>query len=345
MSEPIPRILIYRLRYLGDVILTTPILQAIRMHYPAAHLTLATDAAYVPLFATHPALDAVLPVTSQSLKSWPGRREWVGRLRAGQYSCALNLARSLSSALYLALAGIPKRVGFATNGHALLQTSSVPYSPVAFEPACFAAVAQAAGISVDTLMPVLTVTPEAQARAELLLPEAGYVAVHVGCSHPAKTWPAAYFARVLTEVQAWGARPVLVGGPSEQAYAAEILQQCPVPIPSLVGTLDLPTLLAILARARLFLGVDSGPAHLARAAGVRGVVLFGPTVPEKWGHPENINLSGHIACSPCYPWKCQTPTCMTAVSPESVLAAMQHLLIPMTSGGHDGLLSCAGRQG
>jgi O-antigen biosynthesis protein len=152
-----------------------------------------------------------------------------------------------------------------------------------------------------------------------------------------KQWPVEYFASVLDRlVEADGARIVLIGAPGEEPVAEELLTRLrhPEAVTSLVGKLPLADLPALLARAALFLGNDSGPKHIAAGLGVPTVGVHSGTVDvREWGPigPNAVAVAREMVCSPCYlsnPEDCRRGlACLRQLSPEIVYDACRRLLL------------------
>jgi ADP-heptose:LPS heptosyltransferase len=163
------------------------------------------------------------------------------------------------------------------------------------------------------------------------------ICVHPTAGNAMKQWPAEYFASVLDRlVETEGAQIVLIGAPGEEPVAEELLARLrhPGAVTSLVGKLPLAELPALLARAALFLGNDSGPKHIAAGLGVPTVgVHSGTTDVREWG-PIGANavaVAREMVCSPCYlsnPEDCRRGlACLRQLSPETVYDACRRLLL------------------
>lgn len=127
----------------------------------------------------------------------------------------------------------------------------------------------------------------------------GFIAVHAGASFKGRQWQPERFAEAIDEIVAdSGLGIALVGGPDEREAAARIIARTAAPVVDLVGSLSLETLLAVLKQARLFLGNESGPMHMAAATGTPVVGLFGLTHPSRWG-PVGVPSIGLRPPMPC----------------------------------------------
>ncbi len=174
---------------------------------------------------------------------------------------------------------------------------------------------------------------EAETRAAALVPERGYIHVHPTSRWSFKSWTVEKNADLIARLAADGHRLVLTAAPakSELAMAAAIEKLAPGKFLNLAGRLSIKELGALAARAKLFVGVDSMPMHLAAAMGTPAVALFGPSGETEWG-PWNVKhrivASGH-ACRPCGNDGCgggKISECLTTLPVEQVHAAARALL-------------------
>ncbi len=250
---------------------------------------------------TTPCLDEIIEFDPRGRDSGTARfLRLVLRLRRGRFDTCFVLNRSFHSALIPALAGVPLRAGFASEGRTWLLSRPVPYDPDKSEIDCYFDVLRAVAphISTDTSLALwLSDTERAQAAADLQLawgaavPPARLVGIQPGASLPEKRWPAARFAALADALAASDpdVRIALVGGPDERPAANAMLENCAPQTRALtrdfVGRFDLRGSLALLSHLGLFVGNDTAILHSANALGVTTVALFGPTNPRKWGAP------------------------------------------------------------
>jgi lipopolysaccharide heptosyltransferase I len=158
-------------------------------------------------------------------------------------------------------------------------------------------------------------------------PGTSWVAMNVSARWPTKRWPAASFAEVADRLQQEGCGAVvMIGGPDERADVAAVSGMMKTPAIDLAGATTVGLLPALLSRASLLIANDSGPMHVAAAAGTPVVALFGPTSAARTG-PYGVGhevLTGKVPCSPCFSRTCHNTLpleCLRLVSPEQVLAA------------------------
>ena len=257
-----------------------------------------------------------------------------GRLRQLGAEDVLVLAPSLRGAVLAGLSGIPRRRGIGGEGReaVLTQVHRVPgglrgqhLARTWFE---------AAGGKGEPSLPVWRPGPRGEAGlralAGILADTTGFAAYAPGATYgPTKQWPAGAFARLAVEVEArWGLRPVFVGGPAERVLTASLAARTGGL--DLAGRTDLPTLVAVLARAALFVGNDSGPMHVAAAVGTPTVGVFGSTSPV-WTAPRGpwVRVVGPapVACSPCFRADCPFGLeCLVDLHPGVVLGAVESII-------------------
>jgi heptosyltransferase-2/heptosyltransferase-3 len=282
-------------------------------------------------------------------------------------SCALLLRRQqpFDAAIILrpdhwwgawlvALAGIPRRLGYATPETSPFLTDAVPYEPGRH--AAQEALDLAGAFLARTGLHEPAVPPAAPALASatsfgddvaatLLLRETGleaksYAVLHPGAGSRLKTWPAERFAELGTELvrSRQAERLVVTGSPDEAESAAELCAYLPIGTLNLAGRLSWGEFEAVLRRARLVVGVDNGALHLAVAAQAPSVALFGPADPAQfgpWGDPSrHVTVAADLPCRPCRrldfcrlePGTDGPPPCMRAIGVAEVYATCRTVL-------------------
>jgi heptosyltransferase-2 len=267
-------------------------------------------------------------------------------VREREFDRAVVFPTSFSTALVLARAGVPERIGYRGEGRGLLLTRALRLDLAAGEHQVWKhlRLAAAAGAEIPSAPDVSWDAPgPAREAAGKRLAEAGltgpFVAAHVvSFAHAAKRWDLARFAEVFDGLSGRGLSVVLLGSEGERAVNAEAASYArKARVFDLSGATTLPEALGVLASARLFVGNDSGLAHLASAAGTPSVVVFGPTDPDAtrpWdgarpdGAPVRLRLARRqTPCAPCGFSVCPIDhACMAAVVPRDVLGAAESVL-------------------
>jgi heptosyltransferase-2 len=336
-------LLVVQTAFLGDVVLTTPLLAALRRAHPGRALHVVATPLGVSVLAGHPAIDVLHPYDKRGAdRGTSGLLRLARRLRRERFEVAVAAQRSARTGLLLRATGAPRRVGFAGSRGAWALTDRVRWDASAHAVRRYLALAGPAGAdpSADPT-PSLAVLPEAEAAVEAALREDGVsaggalLALAPGSTWGTKRWTPAGFAAVATAAPERGLRPVLVGSPAERTLCAEVAELAGGGLPNLAGRTGPPQLTALLARCRALVTNDSGPAHVASAVGTPVVAVFGPTVPAfgytPWGERSRVVEREGLACRPCSshgPQVCPLGhhRCMGEIAPAEVLAALDALL-------------------
>jgi heptosyltransferase II len=330
--------LVIQTSFIGDTVLTTPLLVQLANRGP---VDVVTTPASAELLANHPAVRTVIAYDKRGEdRGLVGLWRLARRLRANHYDVALLAQGSWRSAALALLAGIPSRLGFATSAGRLLYTKRVPYRDDLHHAARLLMLARPNGreATPEEQRPSLAPGAEERAAVDALLRDAGVlpgerlVALAPGSVWGTKRWP--YYPE-LAQALAADARVVVLGSAADKQLAEAIVAAAP-------GTVDATGRLTLLASAELLgrCGVlvtnDSAPMHLASAMGTPTVAIFGPTVPEFGFGPlaPRVSVVGHDAlpCRPCDrhgPQRCPLGhhRCMRELSPSMVAERARTLLL------------------
>jgi heptosyltransferase II len=322
--------LVIQTAFLGDVVLTTPLLAALAaVHGP---VDVVTTPAAAGLLETHPAVGTVFRYDKRGAeRGLRGVWRLSRQLRTRGYLRAYLPHRSWRSAALARLAGIGERVGFADSPAAATYTRRVVRPPDGHEVERLLALAGA----VDEAPPVhVALTAEDVAEADRWLRargvESGFVAIAPGSIWGTKRWPG--YAELVESLD----RPaVIVGGRDDARLAEDVMTLSPGRAHSAAGELGLRASAALLARAAVLVTNDSAPLHLATAVGTPIVAVFGPTVPGFGFGPRGLRdrVIEHpsLGCRPCSahgPQVCPLGhhRCMRELSVETVAAAVGAVL-------------------
>lgn len=345
------RTLLRATNWVGDVVMSLPALRALRRSFPSDTLAVLCRPWVADLYRLLPEVDEVLVEEPAGRHAgWKGLTALAGELSAARFERAVVLPRSFVTALTVYRAGIRERIGYRGELRGGLLTRAVPFRPAPGEHELFRHLRLVAAAGADVSAPVDTSLPvdaRLKKAARALLEASGwdggaFAAAHVASfENAAKRWDLARFGRVLDELAArHGLRVVLLGSAGERGVNADAASLCSrAAVVDLSGRSSLPEALGVLSLARLFVGNDSGIAHLAGAVGTPTVVAFGPTDPEgtrPWDGPRADGKPARIAvararplCAPCRFRRCPIDhRCMDALEPGAVLAAAERLLAP-----------------
>jgi heptosyltransferase-1 len=328
------RVLIVRTSALGDVIHALPVLTALRRHLPEAKIGWVVEEGMAPVLAGHPDLDELLVVR---LRQWrKGSRGRLGEiggflsaLRRFSADVALDLMGNHKAGVISRLSGARRRIGFARRERR--EPSSAVWINRPVVPCGIHAVDRMLSL-LDALGlppepadfgPEKLFREEPQAARDLLAAHPGpFALLHPGAGWANKRYPPAWWGAAARLLQAETGLPTWVAAAhGEEELAAEV-EGASAGAARMVPAQDLPTLAALTRRARLMLGGDTGPSHLARALGTPLVMVMGPTDPERhgpYGDPAGAVFK-RLPCSFCYQRLGETKACLLEVPPRQVVA-------------------------
>lgn len=303
-SREIRRILLIRLSALGDVVNTLPAVSAVREAFPGARLGFIVEDRCRDVVAGLSAVDRVYVFPRKRWQSdffrfWRWGRlarevaAFFREIRAEHYDVALDFQGNLKGALHAWFSGSPERIGFA-RGHC--NELNWLFSTVRVRPATeyrvekFLSLLGPLGIAPARPRYVFPRSEESRARARRFLAEAGwsegdYIVLHPGTSEfgKIKRWPVDRFHALARRLSSEGHRVLVVWGPGERGMADAIAAEGGPGVRIAMETRSILDLAELIAGARVFVGADSGPLHIASAVGVRSVALFGPKDPAVYG--------------------------------------------------------------
>jgi heptosyltransferase-3 len=345
----ISRVLVIKLRHHGDVLLAAPTLTVLKHAAPHAEIDALVYQDTAPMLDGHPALSNLYCID----RTWKQQgivaqaaAEWhlLQRLRARTYSLIVHLTEHQRGAWLTRLLAprwsvAPKRPGRLWAGSFSHQTPRAPARRHTVEIDLDAL--RRIGIRPAEADKCVTLVPGATAAARVatllaanqLIP-GKFIHLHPASRWLFKCWPAASFAALCRALGEKGWPIVLTAAPdaAELALIAAIKQELALPIVDLSGQLTLKELAALTAQARLFVGVDSAPMHIAAAMGTPTVALFGPSGDIEWGpwrSQSRVVTSDRHPCRPCGLDGCgggKLSECLAELPVERVLAACQELL-------------------
>jgi heptosyltransferase-3 len=341
MSTPSPkRILVIKLKQPGDVLVSTPVIAALKEAWPDCHLAYLVPKGTEAMVADHPGLDELLVVDRRGATLKETLR-FIRKLRQARFNLVLELSSGDRGAFYSFLSGAKERLGFEHPRQPFWHryacfTRLLPRSPVEMHMVDQNLDAvRALGLSPES--PRLQFFWDSQVEhrvhdrlVSLGLAERPFVVMHPGAGWRFKCWTPSGYARVIEAFeQEWGLPVVLTGTKTahEQNLLAAVLEQCRANPINIVGRLSLKELGALIARARLFFGMDSAPMHLAAAVNTPAVALFGPSGVFNWGPwgKGHLVIKQDWECLPCGKDGCQgskISRCLVELTPDEVLKRM-----------------------
>jgi lipopolysaccharide heptosyltransferase II len=336
------RILITRMKFIGDVVLTTPVIRSVRNAYPKAFIAYMGERQAVSLLEGNPCLDEILPLDF-SRPAVIEQPRMALLLRRRRFDLAIDLFGNPRSALLTRLSGAAVRVGPDRKGRGRLYTIRVtddgaPKRAVEFHNQSL----HAAGIPVTSGRTEVFVSPGERERARSQLlgaelpidPARPLVGIHPGATWPAKHWLPERFGALAARLAGKGIQVVIFAGSSDGETLAAVRRAATVPL-RVLENLSLRELAAYLSLCSVFVGNDAGPMHIAAAVGTPTIGLFGPGEEQIWfpydpalGHRA---LRKDVPCHPCHLDVCNRTgggymECMTLLRVEEVLEAVEKAL-------------------
>lgn len=333
-AQEAPAILLIQLRRLGDVLMMTPALRALRHAFPGARLDVLTEAPGAELLAGNPYLNRIwVRLPGRSALQWA---RLAAELRRSRYDVAIDFNGLPSSALLAWVSGAPRTIGYALRGRGLLYGQRMPLPGSGYVALHKLALLQPLGVTSTQSHIDFFTGPSEQAWAKDFVAMLGVeasdrlVTLSPVSRQAYKVWPARHFATVADHLIARHKAKVLVlYGPGEKHFAESVkahMQCTPLtldyPMPSLRQTR------AIFDHTHMHIGNDNGPAHFAIAAGTRVVTIFGRPQASNWTPPDNPKVHA-FEFDPGCKQSCHYPSCqlecLGGTEPSSVIRKIDTL--------------------
>lgn len=318
-SGAVRSILILQTKHIGDLVLSSALARNLQLEYPGVRIVFLCDGRFASLLTANDVASEVVSFRRSHMRGTPLRRAQeliltLSKLRRYHFDMAIDITDTKTSRFILGVIGARVRVGYHPSerppGWLERQPANVKAKPFGYGGQHFLyrylSPLEALGIELRAPGPDIRPLPIETTKALALLDRfhlrpGAFVAVHAGASFPGRRWQPEHFAAAIDKISAGtGLDVALVGSPDENEVVGKILATAKTPIANLVGSLALETLPALFKQARLFLGNDSGPMHMAAAVGTPVVGLFGLQSPVHWG-PVGVPS---IAVRPAMPCDC-----------------------------------------
>ena len=334
-SRNIRKILVRSTNWIGDAVMTTPALGAIRAAFPSSEIVLAANSVVSELMTPHPFCDRVIIYDKngphRGLRGFGKFCRLIGRER---FDLAILFQNAIEAAIMARLAHIGTRAGYNTDGRGILLTHEIPVTKEArrlHHTQYYMNMLAKLGISPAEQKLRLQCTDEEKRWAQSLLGPGRWAAINPGAAYgSAKRWYPERFAQVADALASEpGYGSVLVGGRGETGIGSEIESLMRSKPLNLIGGTSVRQLMAVLASVDLVITNDSGPMHVAAAFDRPIVALFGPTDHTTTSPlcPRFILVRREVECAPCLKRQCPTDhRCMAGISVNDVLSAVKTLL-------------------
>ena len=333
------KVLFVRLRSIGDAVLATPSISALRRFLPDAQIDILVESWVAPVLAEHPHLSRVISLDGNSL---PVRVRIAREIRASGYDVVYNLHGGTTATLLTRASGARHRVGYASYQYAKLHNHQAPSSSQLWRQQKTHSVEQQLALLGWTGVPVtdrpstqLAIPNLASAAVDERIRNAQLEGRKLALIHPAaafatKQWSAANFAQVVEFLAKLGFASIANVGPGQAILLDDLQRNCSTQITTF--DLSLPEVSALAARSDLFVGNDSGIAHIASAVGTPSVVIFGSSNIahwRPWARAASEIVYEEMPCQPCHGYFCEQftqPECILRVPVNRVTAAIERVL-------------------
>ncbi len=341
-SNNIKRLLIRSTNWIGDAVMTTPAVRAIRKNFPYAEISILAKSWVAPVFESSPYIDNVLIYDDAGKhKGLAGKLRLARELREYRFDAAILLQNAIEAAIIAFFAGIPCRIGYNTDARGLLLTHSVPCTAQIkkiHQTGYYLDILHGVGLKTDGLNLDLIVAEKHQERGFEILSQYGIsrkdrlVGINPSATFgPAKQWFPQRYAGLADRIkEVFGARIIIFGGPGDRELGRKISQMMKHQPIDLCGKTDLQEAIALINRCGLFITNDSGLMHVATALDVPLIAIFGSTNPVTTG-PRGLNsriVRIPVECSPCLKPECPKGhlKCMNQIDVDMVFDVVKEIL-------------------
>lgn len=345
------KILIIKLSAIGDVVQSLCVLDALKARFPEAKIDWLAGEAETTLLDGHPMLHRVITYPRRRLgklcakpSKWSVLSvetiEFIKNLRRDRYDIIIDLQGLLKSGMLTWFSRGSRKIGFASGREGssmFLNEKLPPYDPDQHAVLRYMRIAHYLGAEKTREINFpLGLGQKQQKTAENLLKQANImpgrmIGLVPGTRWPTKHWTVQGFSELALEItRETGMAVAVLGGRDDKELAAGIIRGSTAEVHDFTGKTDLRTLGALFRMTAAVVTTDTGPMHLAAAAGTPVVALFGPTSPRRTGpFTKSFRvITAGLDCSPCFRRSCSSPECMTHITPAQVMAGLKELLNP-----------------
>lgn len=335
MGKQFGNILVIKLRYIGDVLLTTPLLSVLRKNFPQSQITVLVKQGTESVLQNNPSVDNIVILPGGN---WIRQVQFLKFIRSNCFDCVIDLSDGDRSAFLSAISGSKIKIGFNYEGRwrgkIYSQIVNDRYGSMHMLD-YHAQTLFSLGIKPQVCNPEIFFTAEERLAVEQVLvnhklKNGKWVMLHPAARYWFKAWGAERFAALGEALFKEGFKVVLVGSENEEGLAENIIKLAQNKFISLAGKTTLRELAALMMYCCLFVGNDAGPMHIAAAVGCPVLGLFGPTDPGVWGPrgKKCYTIYKGLDCRECFRPGCQRGelSCMNLISVEEVISKSLEIL-------------------
>jgi lipopolysaccharide heptosyltransferase II len=333
-----PKILILKFGALGDIVLASPTVRALRTSYPNSEMVWLVNTPYLNFVRTCPYMDEVIGFNSSSAQCRKNFFDLIHEIKLRRFDMLIDLQNNEKSHVLGFLSQIPKRVGYARGGRGLLLTHKIAYKPEVGPVESQNRLLSLIDVSIQDQQLEVWSTSEDVSYIEHMLKERSFN----GPRAFAALFP---FSNARWATKRWGIDaylelakkihveldmiPIFIGGKEDQVFSETLKQNLRVPHIDLIGQTDFGKLVELLKKCQVFIGGDSAPLHVASAAGIPMIALFGPTDPVRHAPSGRAKVLTHpVPCAPCYSPICRIKThdCLRLITVDEVFHEIKKIL-------------------
>ncbi|MBI5555854.1 MAG: glycosyltransferase family 9 protein [Elusimicrobia bacterium] len=342
--KPKAKILVIQLRRIGDVLLTTPVLRALRRQFSGAQIDFLVEKPGAEILAANPYINNLLVYDKKE------QLRWIRRIRAAKYDVILDFLGNPRTAWIVGLSGAKYRLGFKRPGRDFVYTEKITPDPVPkYVPAFKLDLLKPLGLENKDVDLDLQISASAQERINSFLAKEKIKETDtlIGISPTSRRQARRWLKRGFAEsadllMQKYGAKVIFLWGPGEETYIDDIInlmQNSPLKSPALTITESV----ALTSKLTLFMGNDNGPMHIAQGLKIPTVVIFGPTQSANWSEPDprNIVVKAEVPCLECNKQECAGRCCMARVTVLMVEEAIKKSGVFMIPGRSSVRINCS----
>ncbi|RCW45014.1 glycosyltransferase family 9 protein [Halanaerobium sp. MA284_MarDTE_T2] len=335
----INRIIVVDLLYLGDLIFAYPFFEELRKNYPEARIDLVANSKFAEIVRENDNIDHVYSFN----KEWPAARSFsfVRKLKKNNYHLGLNIHGNWRTALLLKLIAPDYSAGYGGKGRGVFLDKELKTADNKHMTEVYLDFLKDIGcnISGQEIVPVINFadkTDQIEKNLYSKLKEKNlsfgkdYIVLNTGGSWPTKQWPEEYFAQLADMIISAGRDVLFVGGPGDVERVKKIIDLMKFKADNICGQTSLLELAFVLKKSQLLISGDTGPVHVAAAAGTDTITIFGPSDEVKY-QPKGtgkhcIITNNKLKCRPCGEHQCplEHHKCMVDISPEIIFNELKN---------------------
>ncbi|MEX1298848.1 MAG: lipopolysaccharide heptosyltransferase II [Desulfotignum sp.] len=335
------RILIRAANWVGDAVMTTPVIRAVRKNFPEAHITVLAKPWVIPVYASNPHVDEIMVYDHAGRhKMGMGTLRLAKDIRRRRFDLAILMQNAFEAALLVFLAKVPLRVGYNTDARTLLLRPAIPLDPALKKTHLidyYLGILRGAGMAIDGRDMDLYISRADQKRADVLLSgikqnrRDRVLGINPGATGgTAKRWfPDRYAALCRRLADTFDTKILIFGGPGDHDLGEQIAAMAPGCCVNLAGNTGLGQAFALIHRCDLFVTNDSGLMHAAAALHIPQVAVIGSTDPVATSpdSPVSRMIRVPVSCAPCLKDECPTDhACMDRITVDMVFDTCCRLL-------------------